>query len=151
MGDVTTARLGRTYMAKTGELTRRWLLVDATDKALGRLSVCIATVLQGKHRPTWTPHIDTGDFVVVVNAQKVKVTGRKETDKKYYTHSGWQGHIFEENLEDVRARHPERIIELAIKRMLPKGNLGRAMYSKLKVYAGAEHPHAAQKPEPLAL
>jgi large subunit ribosomal protein L13 len=141
----------KTKSAKAEEVVRRWYIVDAKDKVLGRLATRVASVLRGKHKVIFTPHTDTGDFVVVVNAQKVKVTGRKETDKKYYTHSGWQGHIFEENLEDVRARHPERIVELAIKRMLPKGNLGRAMYSKLKVYAGAEHPHAAQKPEPLAL
>jgi large subunit ribosomal protein L13 len=141
----------KTKSARVEDVVRRWYIIDAKDKVLGRLATKVASVLRGKHKVIFTPHTDTGDFVVVVNAQKVKVTGRKETDKKYYTHSGWQGHIFEESLEDVRARHPERIVELAIKRMMPKGNLGRAMYSKLKVYAGAEHPHAAQKPEPLAL
>jgi large subunit ribosomal protein L13 len=141
----------KTKSARVEDVVRRWFIVDAKDKVLGRLATKVASVLRGKHKIIYTPHTDTGDFVVVVNAQQVKVTGRKETDKKYYTHSGWQGHIFEESLEDLRARRPERIIELAIKRMLPKGNLGRAMYSKLKVYAGAEHPHAAQKPEPLAL
>jgi large subunit ribosomal protein L13 len=141
----------KTKSARVEDVVRRWFIIDAKDKVLGRLATRAASVLRGKHKIIFTPHTDTGDFVVVVNAQKVKVTGRKETDKKYYTHSGWQGHIFEESLEGLRARRPERIIELAIKRMLPKGNLGRAMYSKLKVYAGAEHPHAAQKPEPLAL
>ena len=141
----------KTKSARAEEVVRRWYVVDAKDKVLGRLATRVASVLRGKHKVIFTPHTDTGDFVIVVNAQKVKVTGRKETDKKYWTHSGWQGHIFEENLEDVRARHPERIIQLAVKRMMPKGNLGRAMFSKLSVYAGAEHPHAAQKPEPLAL
>ncbi len=141
----------KTKSAKKEEVQRRWFIVDAKDKVLGRLATRVATVLRGKHKVDFTPHTDTGDFVVVINAQKVKVTGRKESDKKYYTHSGWQGHIFEENLEEVRERHPERIVELAVKGMLPKGNLGRAMYGKLKVYGGAEHPHAAQKPEPLAI
>jgi large subunit ribosomal protein L13 len=141
----------KTKSAKVEEVVRRWYVIDAKDKVLGRLATKVASVLRGKHKVIFTPHTDTGDFVIVVNAQMVKVTGRKETDKKYWTHSGWQGHIFEQNLEDVRARHPERIVELAVKRMMPKGNLGRAMFSKLKVYAGAEHPHAAQKPEPLAL
>lgn len=141
----------KTKSAKKEEVQRRWFIVDAKDKVLGRLATRVATVLRGKHKVDFTPHTDTGDFVVVINAQQVKVTGRKESDKKYYTHSGWQGHIFEENLEEVRERHPERIVELAVKGMLPKGNLGRAMYGKLKVYGGADHPHAAQKPEPLAI
>ncbi|MBI5510810.1 MAG: 50S ribosomal protein L13 [Deltaproteobacteria bacterium] len=141
----------RTKSAKKHEVVRQWFIVDAKDKVLGRLATRVATVLCGKHKTCYTPHTDTGDFVIVVNAQKVKVTGRKETDKMYYTHSGWQGHIFDQNLEEVRARKPERIVELAIKGMLPKGNLGRAMYAKLKVYAGADHPHTAQKPEALPL
>ncbi|GIX31883.1 MAG: 50S ribosomal protein L13 [Porticoccaceae bacterium] len=141
----------KTYSAKPGSVERHWYVVDATDKVLGRLAAEIAKRLRGKHKPEFTPHVDTGDYIVVVNAAKVRVTGRKATDKKYYRHSGYPGGIVETNFEKLLAKAPERVIELAVKGMLPRGPLGRAMFRKLKVYAGAEHPHAAQQPRELAL
>lgn len=141
----------KTYTAKTGEIERRWYVVDAEDQVLGRLASQVAAILRGKNKPQYTPHVDTGDFVVVVNADKVKVTGRKETDKVYYRHTGWVGGIRDETLAELREKHPERMISRAVWGMLPRGPLGRQMFRKLKVYAGGDHPHAAQKPEVLAL
>jgi large subunit ribosomal protein L13 len=136
----------QTYMAKVGEIQRKWLLVDATDRPLGRLAVRLATVLQGKHRPTWTPHVDTGDFVVVTNLAKVKLTGNKrETD----VHTKWTeypGGLREITQGQLMAKSPETVLRLAVRRMLPKGRMGKAMLKKLKMYRGAEHPHAAQSP-----
>ncbi|MEB2310940.1 MAG: 50S ribosomal protein L13 [Sorangiineae bacterium] len=143
----------RTYMAKTAEAqaTRKWWVIDAKDQPLGRLATRVATILRGKHKATYTPHLDTGDFVIVVNAAAVKVTGNKATDKKYYRHSGYPGGIREQSFEKLIARFPERPIELAVKGMLPKNVLGREMLSKLKIYGSGDHPHQAQKPEPLPL
>jgi len=137
-----------TFMASArhaGE-SRRWHIIDAEDKVLGRIATIAARLLQGKHKPTYTPFLDTGDHVVVVNAAKVKVTGRKEDQKIYRQHSGYEGGLREERLRVVRKRRPQRIVEEAVQGMLPKGTLGGAMYRKLKVYAGPDHPHAAQKP-----
>ena len=130
---------------------RAWFVVDAENKVLGRLATEIAKVLRGKHKPQFTPHADVGDYVVVINADKIRVTGKKETDKKYYRHSGWVGGLKSATVAEVRASHPERIIESAVWGMIPKGPLGRQMFSKLKVYAGTEHPHEAQNPQELAL
>jgi large subunit ribosomal protein L13 len=142
-----------TYVAKPAEAasTRKWWLVDAKGQPLGRLASRVATILRGKHKPTYTPHVDTGDFVVVVNAAEVKVTGAKATDKKYYTHSGYPGALRSVAFRDLSARFPERPIELAVKGMLPKNVLGRQMILKLHVYGEGAHPHQAQKPEPLKL
>lgn len=140
-----------TYYAKPSDVQREWLLVDATDKTLGRLCSQIAQILRGKHKPTYTPHVDTGDFVVVINADKVKVTGNKNSDKVYYHHTGHPGGLKSETFEEAMAKHPERVIEQAVKGMLPKNSLGRQMGKKLKVYAGPEHPHQAQKPRPIEL
>ena len=136
----------RTYMAKPGELPQKWWLVDATDKVVGRLASDIAMILMGKHRPTYTPHTDTGDFVVVVNAEKVAFTGKKWEQKKYTWYTGYQG-LRTETAEKRRERNPEAILEEAVRRMLPKNKLATKMLNKLKVYAGAEHPHQAQQPE----
>jgi len=141
----------KTFSAKPAEITREWLLIDAEGKTLGRLATEIARRLRGKHKPEYTPHIDTGDFIVVINAEKVKVTGRKEDDKKYYKHTGFVGNLKEINVRDLRQKAPERIIETAVKGMLPKGPLGRQMYRKLKVYAGTKHQHAAQQPKVLEI
>ncbi len=141
----------RTYNAKNETTSHSWYLVDATNKTLGRLASEIAKRLRGKHKPVYTPHVDTGDYIVVVNAEKVKVTGNKAKDKIYYSHSGYPGGIKEITFEKMLARKPERVIEMAVKGMLPKNPLGRAMYRKLKVYAGAEHPHTAQQPQQLDL
>ena len=141
----------KTYMAKTAEVERKWYLVDASGKTLGRLSSQVAAILRGKNKPTFTPHIDTGDFVVVINADKIKVTGKKLSDKIYYSHSDYPGGMRETNLAEMLAKKPEKVIELAVKGMLPTGPLGRQMLTKLHVYAGAEHPHAAQKPEALEI
>lgn len=137
----------KTYFAKKDELEKKWYLVDATDKPLGRLAVEVAKVLTGKNKPTYTPHEDTGDFVVVVNAEKVALTGNKINDKFYYHHTGYMGNLKEMNAKDMLKKHPERVVELAVKGMVPKGVLGRSMLKKLKVYRGAEHPHTAQKPQ----
>lgn len=141
----------KTYYAKPGEVNREWLLIDAQDQVLGRVASKAAQILRGKHKPTYTPHVDTGDFVVIVNADKVRVTGKKATDKEYYRHSGYPGGLKCETFEEAVAKHPERVIEHAVKGMLPKNTLGRAMAKKLKVYAGAEHPHMAQKPREIKM
>ena len=135
-----------THSVKAGDIRRQWLLYDAEKAVLGRLASIIACRLRGKHKPTYTPHLDTGDFVIVINADKVKVTGKKESDKIYYRHSGYPGGLKEKTLGNLRASHPQRVIENAVRGMLPKGPLGRKMFSKLKVYAGDAHPHAAQTP-----
>ena len=142
-----------TYQAKPAEAvaTRKWYVLDATDLPLGRLATKVASVLRGKHKPTYTPHVDTGDFVIIVNAAKVKVTGVKSTDKMYYSHSGYPGAIKRESFRDVAAKDPAFPIEKAVKGMLPKNVLGREMLLKLKVYGNDKHPHAAQKPEALSL
>jgi large subunit ribosomal protein L13 len=141
----------RTYSAKPTEVNRKWYVVDAEGKTLGRLASTIAATLRGKHKPIFTPHIDTGDFVVVVNAEKIKVTGNKETQKFYYRHSNYPGGLKTQSLKDLRERHPDRILENAVKGMLPRNTLGKAQLTKLKIYAGAEHPHAAQNPVALEL
>jgi large subunit ribosomal protein L13 len=141
----------RTYSAKPVEVQRKWFVVDAEGKTLGRLATTVAATLRGKHKPSYTPHIDTGDFVVVINAEKVKVTGNKETQKFYYRHSNYPGGLTKTSLKDTRARFPERIIENAVRGMLPGSTLGRQQLKKLKVYAGTAHPHEAQHPTPLEL
>ena len=141
----------KTYSAKPETVERQWYVVDAEGKALGRLASEIATRLRGKHKPVYTPHVATGDYIIVVNADKVRVTGRKETDKVYYHHSGFPGGIKSITLDKLREKAPHRIIETAVRGMLPKGPLGRDMFRKLRVYAGSEHNHAAQQPQPLEL
>ncbi|HUF49427.1 MAG TPA: 50S ribosomal protein L13 [Longimicrobiales bacterium] len=140
----------KTYTPKLTEIERRWLVVDADGQVLGRLASNIAQILRGKHKPMFSPHLDVGDFVVVVNAEKVRLTGRKEEKKTYFRHSGYMGGERHVPFREVKEKHPQRIIELAVKGMLPKNNLGRLMRRKLKVYAGPDHPHAAQAPEPIA-
>jgi len=140
-----------TYHAKPGEVTQEWVHIDATNQVLGRLAVACAVRLMGKHRPTYTPHIDTGDYVVITNAERIRVTGRKAETKVYRHHTGYVGNLVEEPYERVLERHPERIIQLAVRRMLPKNRLGRQMFAKLKVYAGTDHPHTAQNPETITL
>ena len=137
----------RTFMQRSQDVDRKWLVVDAADKTLGRLSTEVAALLRGKHKPTFTPHVDGGDHVIVINAEKITLTGNKLKDKMYYTHSGYQGGLKVKSAEQMREQKPERMLELAIKGMLPKGRLGRATGKKLFVYAGSEHPHTAQKPE----
>ena len=139
----------KTFMASPATIDRKWYVVDAANMTLGRLASEVAKVLRGKNKPIFTPHMDTGDFVIVVNADKIKVTGKKLDKKIYYHHSGYVGGLKETTLRDMKAKKPEKVIELAVKGMLPKGPLGRQMYTKLHVYAGPEHPHAAQKPEVL--
>ena len=139
----------KSYMASPATIERKWYVVDATGYTLGRLSSEIAKVLRGKNKPTYTPHIDTGDYVIVINAEHIKVTGKKLDQKIYYNHSDYVGGMKETTLKEMLAKKPERVIELAVKGMLPKGPLGREMYTKLFVYAGPEHKHAAQKPEVL--
>ncbi|MEH2944058.1 50S ribosomal protein L13 [Lachnospiraceae bacterium KK002] len=139
----------KTFMASPATIERKWYVVDAEGKTLGRLASEVARVLRGKHKPIFTPHMDTGDYVIVVNADKVKVTGRKLAQKIYYHHSEYVGGMKETTLKEMLADKPERVIELAVKGMLPKGPLGRQMYKKLFVYAGPEHKHQAQKPEAL--
>jgi large subunit ribosomal protein L13 len=141
--------LMKTFSAKSHEVKRDWLVVDASDKILGRLASEIARRLRGKHKAEYTPHVDTGDYIVVTNAEKVVVTGRKFTDKMYYRHTGYPGGIKSDSFSKLQARNPVKIIELAVKGMLPKNPLGREMYRKLKVYAGNEHPHTAQQPKQL--
>ncbi|MBN2068581.1 MAG: 50S ribosomal protein L13 [Opitutales bacterium] len=136
----------KSYLAKQGEVAPKWYVIDASGQVLGRLAVKIANVLRGRNKPTYTPHIDTGDFVVVINADKVVVSGNKETDKKYMFYSGYMGNEYYRNVKDFRENRPEFIIEHAVKGMLPKNKLAAAQLKKLKVYAGAEHPHAAQNP-----
>ena len=137
-----------TYSPKPGEITRAWHGIDATDVVLGRLAAQAATLLRGKHKPMYAPHVDTGDFVVIVNAEKVAVTGNKRADKFVYRHSGYPGGLRQRSVGEMLEKQPDRLVEKAIKGMLPKNRLGRAMGKKLKVYAGPEHPHAAQKPTP---
>ncbi len=137
----------KTYMAKKEEVERRWLLVDATDIPLGRLAAKVASLLRGKHKPIFTPHVDTGDFVVVINAARVKLTGNKSSDKYRYRHTGYLGHLKAVSYGELKEKKPELLVEEAVKRMLPKNRLGRKMLKKLKVYRGSEHPHQAQKPE----
>ncbi len=141
----------KSYMASPETVERKWYVVDAEGKTLGRLTSEIAKILRGKHKPIYTPHIDTGDYVIVVNAEKVKVTGKKLDQKIYYHHSDYVGGMKETNLREMLDKKPERVIELAVKGMLPKGPLGRSMYKKLHVYAGPEHKHEAQKPEVLSI
>ena len=141
----------KTVSAKTVPENRRWYLVDATDKTLGRLSTEIARRLRGKHKTEYTPHVDTGDYIVVINAEKVRVTGNKLRDKMYHHHTGYIGNLKSINLEKLLAKAPERVIESAVKGMMPRNPLGRSMFKKLKVYAGPEHKHAAQQPRPLEL
>ncbi|GAA5345896.1 50S ribosomal protein L13 [Planifilum fimeticola] len=136
-----------TYMAKPGEVERKWYVVDAKGKTLGRLASEVAALLRGKHKPQFTPHVDTGDFVIVINAKDVQLTGKKLSNKIYYRHSGWPGGLKMTTAADMRNTRPERMIELAVKGMLPKTSLGRRQLRKLKVYAGPEHPHQAQQPE----
>ncbi|HET6725086.1 MAG TPA: 50S ribosomal protein L13 [Gammaproteobacteria bacterium] len=140
-----------TFTAKPAEVKRDWYVVDAAGKTLGRLATEIARRLRGKHKAVYTPHVDTGDYIVVVNAEKVNVTGNKRTDKMYYHHTGYIGHMKSISLEKLLAKAPERVIEEAVKGMLPKNPLGRAMFKKLKVYAGGEHKHTAQQPQPLEI
>ena len=141
----------KTVSMRAQDVQRSWFLVDAENRTLGRLASAIAHRLRGKHKPEYTPHVDTGDFIVVVNAAKVRVTGNKESGKIYYRHSGYPGGIRSTSLGKMRQTHPERILEKAVKGMLPKNSLGRAMFKKLKVYAGAEHPHPAQQPVPMEI
>lgn len=139
----------KTFMASPATIDRKWYVVDATNMTLGRLASEVAKVLRGKNKAIFTPHIDTGDYVIVVNADKVKVTGKKLDQKIYYHHSDYVGGMKEATLREMMAKKPEKVVEMAVKGMLPKGPLGREMYTKLHVYAGSEHPHAAQKPEVL--
>lgn len=142
----------RSYMAKKCDVPKGWHVVDATGKAPGRLATQVATVLMGKHRPTYTPHVDTGEFVVIVNAEKVRLTGRKTEDKRYYRYSGYQGGLRSKTAKEVLASgRPEDVVYLAVRKMLPKTRLGRQMIRKLKVYAGPVHPHSAQAPQPLSV
>ena len=140
-----------TYSAKPNEIQQDWLLIDADGKNLGRLATQIAHRLRGKHKPVFTPHVDTGDFIVVINADKVKLTGKKLEDKKYYRHTGYPGGIRETSAAEMLDKKPTDILTTAVKGMLPKNRLGRKMLSKLKVYTGSEHPHQAQQPQPLEL
>lgn len=141
----------KTFSAKAHEIKRDWFVIDAENKVLGRVATEIAARLRGKHKPEFTPHVDTGDFIVVVNAAKLSVTGKKVQDKKYFRHSGYPGGIYETTFGKMQARAPGRALEKAVKGMLPKGPLGYAMIKKLKVYAEGTHPHSAQQPKPLAL
>ena len=139
----------KTFSARPADIKRDWYVVDASNQVLGRLASEIARRLRGKHKPEYTPHMDTGDYIIVVNAEKIQVTGRKRTDKVYYHHTGYIGHMKSITFEKLLQKAPERIIEQAVKGMLPKNPLGRAMFRKLKVYAGPEHKHEAQQPKPL--
>jgi large subunit ribosomal protein L13 len=141
----------KTFSAKAGDVNHDWFVVDATDKTLGRLAAEIAHRLRGKHKPEYTQHVDTGDYIVVVNAEKVRVTGNKATDKLYHHHTGYPGGIRSLSFEKLIDKAPERVIQRAVKGMLPRNPLGRAMFRKLKVYAGSDHPHAAQQPQPLQI
>lgn len=141
----------KTFSAKASEVQRNWFVIDATDKVLGRVATEIAHRLRGKHKPEYTPHVDTGDYIIVINVAKLRVTGAKNTDKKYYRHSGYPGGIYETTFEKMQQRFPGRALEKAVKGMLPKGPLGYAMIKKLKVYADATHPHSAQQPQPLEI
>lgn len=137
----------KTHVVKAGELRHDWLLYDAQNAVLGRMATVIAHRLRGKHKPQFTPHLDNGDYVVVVNAEKIRLTGRKESDKMYHRHSGYPGGLRSQTVREVREKHPERLLQSAVRGMLPKGPLGRQMFAKLKVYAGDSHPHEAQMPK----
>lgn len=141
----------KTYTVKADEIERDWWVVDARNQVLGRLASKVARVLHGKHKPTYSPHMDVGDYVIVVNADQIRVTGNKAEQKEYFRHSGWMGGDKHISFERMLKRYPERVIELAVKGMMPKTNLGRLMRKKLKVYAGPDHPHEAQQPQPLEL
>jgi large subunit ribosomal protein L13 len=141
----------KTYTAKAGEVRQDWYMVDAAGKVLGRLAAEIARRLRGKHKPEFTPHMDTGDYIVVVNADKLRVTGRKAESKIYYRHSGYPGGLYSTSFAKLHARHPDRVLKLAVKGMLPKGPLGYAMLRKMKIYSGVSHPHAAQQPKNLEI
>ena len=141
----------KTYYAKPNEVEREWVLIDTEDMVLGRVATEAARILKGKHKPQYTPHVDTGDFVVIINADKIRVTGTKAGKKTYYRHSGFPGGLKSETFNEAMAKHPERVIEHAVKGMLPKNTLGRAMGMKLKVYAGPEHPHMAQQPRQIKI
>ena len=145
------AKLQKTFTPTPADIKREWFVVDATDQTLGRLASDVANILRGQHKPTYAPHMDGGDFVVIVNAEKVAVTGNKAVQKLYYRHSGFPGGLSELSFEQMRERYPERIIEGAVRGMIPKNRLGRQMLTKLKVYAGNDHPHAAQNPQPLEI
>jgi large subunit ribosomal protein L13 len=141
----------KTYSPKSSDVVRQWWVVDAASAPLGRVATEVATLLRGKHKPMYAPHVDTGDFVIVINAQSVEVTSKKSQQKIYFRHSGYPGGLREESFENLRERRPEAVIERAVRGMLPKNRLGRQMIRKLKVYAGPEHAHAAQRPQPFAL
>jgi len=141
----------KTYMAKTDEVQRKWWLVDASNQTLGRLATQVATLLRGKHKAQYTPHIDTGDFVVIINAEKIKLSGKKLNQKSYFTHSGYFGGLKEASAQEMIERNPERVIELAVKGMLPTNKISRHLLTKLKVFAGPEHNHKSQKPEAFKL
>ena len=141
----------KTFSAKNHDIDRNWYLVDAQNKTLGRLSTEIASRLRGKHKPIYTPHVDTGDYIVVVNASKIRVTGKKMTDKVYYKHTGYIGNLKSENLETMLEKYPEKVLMKSVRGMLPKSKLGSAMIKKLRVFAGPEHAHIAQQPQPLEL
>lgn len=141
----------KTYSAKKEDIERAWFIVDATDQTLGRMATQIATILRGKHKPLFTPHVDCGDFVVVVNAEKIHVTGNRLDDKKYYKHSGYPGGLRTMTLREALQRKPDFVVREAVRRMLPKNTLGRQILKKLKVYAGPDHPHEAQQPQPLEI
>lgn len=147
----TASVASKTYVATPTDRDRAWVVVDANGKTLGRLATHLADILRGKHKPTYTPHIDTGDFVVVINAEKIAVTGNKRAEKRYYRHSGYPGGLRSRTLEEMLQRRPEEVIRLAVKGMVPRTRLGRKQLTKLKVYAGPDHPHAAQKPETLEI
>ncbi len=141
----------RTFTPKPGDITRTWHIIDATDVVLGRLAVQTATLLRGKHKPTFAPHVDGGDFVIIINAEKVALTGAKAEQKKAYRHSGFPGGLRSRNYVEMLEKYPEKAVEKAVRGMLPRTTLGRAQLTKLKVYAGAEHPHAAQQPKPFEI
>lgn len=141
----------KTYVTKPSDVEREWFVVDAEGKTLGRLASEVAKILRGKHKPNYSPSVDVGDYVIVINAEKIRVTGRKLDQKYYYRHSGYPGGLKAIRLRDMLARHPTRVIEHAVRGMLPKNRLGRRMFKKLKVYAGPDHPHKAQRPKPLDL
>jgi large subunit ribosomal protein L13 len=142
---------GKTYMARPSDIERNWYVVDAEGKVLGRLAAEVATVLRGKHKPQFTPHMDTGDFVIIVNAEKIKLTGKKWAQKTYYRHTGYPGGLRSQTAAELRSRQPEEVIRKAVWGMMPKNSLGRNQMKKLKIYAGPEHPHMAQMPEPLEI
>ena len=141
----------KTYYAKPQEVEREWVVIDAADQVLGKVAAKAAHILRGKNKPQFTPHVDTGDFVIVINAEKVRVTGNKALDKKYYRHSGYPGGVYETTFRKMQEKHPGRALEIAVKGMLPKGPLGYAMFKKLFVYAGSDHKHSAQQPKQLEI